>query len=536
MRTWGRVFHRAESMMSVYRLKGGPGRWSGHLSPQPVGPAVRTYLAIQIYTFFRTFLAAFSLASSSVVAAPPDIRIVFPAAGASVATENRTFVIGSVTPPDTPLTLNGTPITPWRTGGFLGMVPTTPGTNTLVLRAGATDVRHTFTVPFPSPAWDGKSLRALQPLQPLGLQTNEAFLLECLAPTGLTVCAAVGERTIILAPQGIRPSHYTGRVTFSAPAEKVPVTFFAGSLPDAAAAAITARSEWPAYTVTGGLFEVRARTEPGEGDSVAFLPPGLCVQGAGFVGAHTRFWLDGRLCYVESRHLAPASAAAQPPRNLPLPDLSAGFGPHPPTNRMPTDLLIVLDPGHGGTSTGAIGPTGIPEKQVTLQQSKTVKSALEQAGFQVRLTRETDIDLDLYERVRLAYSRKAAAFISIHYNSCAPSTNPSAVRHIATYFWNALGEPLARAIHSQVAAVTAIPDSGVRNASFAVCRNPAIPSILIELDFISTPEGEEALQQSDRQRRVAEAILAGLRDWLASPVSPAPSVSVVPLTNQGHTP
>jgi N-acetylmuramoyl-L-alanine amidase len=462
-------------------------------------------------------ISALGLSLRSALAAEPKIRVVFPAAGASVQTESRTFVIGSVTPPNTPLTVNGQAVTPWRTGGFLCMVPVARGTNTLVFRAGKTERRLTFTVPAPPPVWNGKTLRATQPLQPLGILTNETVRLECLAPTGLTVCAAVGERVLTLTPQSDHPSRYAGGVNFATPAENVPVTFFSGSLPDAAGAALTARSAWPARTVTGGLFEVRARSAPGEGDTVAFLPPGLRVQGAGFSGEHTRFWLADALRFVETRHLSAAPAKAVPPRGLPLPDLAAGYGPHPPANRTPAKLLIVLDPGHGGSSSGAIGPTGVMEKQVALQQAKVVKSALERAGFRVRLTRETDTDVDLYARARLAYEKKAAAFIALHYNATVPAANPREVRHIATYSWNAIGEQLARAIHPRIAAVTAVPDGGVRTASFAVCRNPAVPSILLELDFISTPEGEESIQQPDQQRRVADAILAGLRDWLAAP-------------------
>ncbi len=482
----------------------------------------------------KASLPALAWVVGSAVAAEPTINVVFPAAGSSVSTDSRTFVIGSIAPPDTPITVNSQTVTPWRTGGFLCMAPVTPGTNTLVFRAGATEYRHTFTVPFPAPAWDGKSLRATAPLHILGVQTGETVRLACLAPTGLTVHAAVGERILTLTPQPDQLTHYAASITFADPAEKVPVIFYADALADAHAATITARAEWPTYAVTGPLFETRARSEPGEGDTVAFLTPGLRVRGAGFIGEHTRFWLAGIQRFTETRHLSPATNDADRPScDLPLPDIGAGFGPHPPANRTPSDLLIVLDPGHGGSSTGAVGPTGVTEKRITLQQARIVKSVLEQAGFRVRLTRETDIDVGLYERAQLAYAEKAAAFVAIHYNSCVPSSNPNTVRHLATYFWNAIGEQLARAIHPHVAAATAIPDSGVCTASFAVCRNPAVPSILIELDFLSSPEGEEAIQQPEQQRRVADAILTGLRDWLSPPVS---SVPVVPLTTQGLTP
>ena len=454
----------------------------------------------------------------SAVAAEPKISVVFPAAGACVQTEKRTYVIGSVTPSDAPLTVNSQTVTPWRTGGFLYMAAVAPGTNTLVFRAGKTELAHTFTVPYPAPPWDRKSIRVLQPQHPLGVHTNEAIRLECLAPAGLAVCAAVGERTLTLSPQEGTPSRYSGSVAFPHPVENVPVTFFADGFPDAVAAPLTARGTWPACVVTGGLFEVRARSLPNEGETVGFLPPGLHIRTGGFIGTSTGFWLANRLRYVETRYLATAPAASElPSRDLPIPDLAAGFGPHPPTNRTPSQVLIVLDPGHGNTSTGALGPTGYTEKEANLAQAKVVQSVLTNAGFRVLMTRETDVDPDLYERARLAYQAKADAFISIHHNATPPQADPRNARHVTTYAWNDIGLSLARALHPHIAAVTPIDDRGVSTASFAVCRNPAVPSCLMELDFINCPEGEESIRNAEHQRRVAEAVRDGLLEWLGKP-------------------
>ena len=450
-------------------------------------------------------------------AADPKIAIVSPASNTCVPVAERVFVIGSVTPPDTPFTVNGQTVTVWRTGGFLYMAPVNRGTNTLVCRAGAAEHRHTFTVPFPASAWDGKSLRAQQPLQPLGVYTGETVNLACRAPAGRAVCASIGERTILLSAHASDSTLYSGRVTFPFPVEAVPVIFYSDGFSDAPASTLTACPAWPTYRVTGPLFETRVRSEPGAGDTVGFLPPDFLVQGAGYSGSHIRLWLAGLRRFVETRHVTPVEGRAPPRRDQPVPDLSAGFDPHPPTNRTPAGVLIVLDPGHGGASTGAVGPTGLTEKEANLKQARIVKNVLERAGFNVLMTRDTDLDLDLYERVRLAYSKKAAAFISIHYNSCGASGNPRTSRHIATYAWNGIGLHLAHALHPHLAAATPIQDGGVHTDSFAVCRNPAVPSCLLELDFITCPEGEEALQQPDRQRRVAEAILAGLRDWLTPP-------------------
>jgi N-acetylmuramoyl-L-alanine amidase len=388
-------------------------------------------------TIASIFRAGLCGAALSMCAAEPVIRVVFPAAGSRVVTEGQTYVIGSVTPPDTPLIVNAQTVTPWRTGGFLFMADVTPGTNTLTLRAGSAERRHTFTVPFHTP-----------------------------------------------------------------------------SLPAAQTADISAFSSPRAYVVTGPLFETRARSLPGEGDAVAFLSPGMTLLGDGRVGAHTRVWLDGAHCFVETRHLADYRGETMPCSDTRPPDITQGFGPHPPRGKKPADLLIVLDPGHGGPSAGAVGPTGVTEKEVNLKQAFAIRDALKEAGFRVRMTRETDVDMDLYARARFAYEAKADAFISIHHNATAPQTDPRQVRHISSYAWNDIGLALARALHPHIAAVTPIADRGVMTASFAVCRNPAIPSCLLELDFITCPEGEDAIQQPEQQRRVAEAVCAGLHDWL----------------------
>jgi len=461
-------------------------------------------------------VGAAGLCAAFAAESAPAVRVVFPAAGSTVSTATQTYLIGSVTPPDTPLRVNAQTVTPWRTGGFICMVNVVPGTNTVILRTGATERRHTFRVTESAARpGDDTGLRVLEPAQPTGVYTGESVRLACRAPAGRQVFAAVGERTVPLSAAADAPSRYSATLSFPAPADGVPVVFFADGLADAPAAPVTARATWPAYAVTGPLFAARARTEPGGGDTAAFLTPGLHVQGAGYVGSHIRFWLGGERRFTESAHLAAAPDIPLPPRDLALPDLAAGFATRPPSGRPPADILIVLDPGHGGPSTGALGPTGVTEKEVNLQQARLMRDVLEHAGFRVLMTRDSDVDVDLYERARIAYRAKADAFISVHHNATAAQTDPRSVRHISTYAWNAIGLRLARALHPKLAAVTPIADRGVMTASFAVCRNPAIPSCLLELDFINCPEGEEAIQRPEQQRRVADALLEGLRAWLA---------------------
>jgi len=189
-------------------------------------------------------------------------------------------------------------------------------------------------------------------------------------------------------------------------------------------------------------------------------------------------------------------------------------GDEPVTNRT---RVIVLDAGHGGGDTGAIAPHGLPEKDANLRMTKAVRTALEQRGWTVLMTREDDVACPLYDRPKLAHANKAEAFVSIHHNAPPLDKDPREFRYHAVYAWNAIGEELAGAVNARMAEAfgTALKNNGVPHANFAVTRNPEIPSCLIEVDFISTPEGELDCWNPARRRRVAEAIAAGIEDWAA---------------------
>ena len=97
----------------------------------------------------------------------------------------------------------------------------------------------------------------------------------------------------------------------------------------------------------------------------------------------------------------------------------------------------------------------------------------------------------------------------------AANTNPRLARHTTTYASNEKGLALAAAIQKHIGRELApIRDCGAQTKSLAVCRNPAVPSCLIEVDFINLPEGEEASWDPQRHRRVAKAVALGLLDWM----------------------
>lgn len=191
--------------------------------------------------------------------------------------------------------------------------------------------------------------------------------------------------------------------------------------------------------------------------------------------------------------------------------------PHP-LDKFPAQITVVLDPGHGGSDTGAISPHGLYEKNANLLQAEAVRAELVSRGYRVLMTREEDVALVLAERPRLAHTENADAFISIHHNAPAANGDASKARWTGVYSWNPLGERLAAAISRQLGEVFEgeMTSKGSLHANFAVTRNPEIPSCLVEVDFITSPAGEEAIFNHARRKEVAIAIADGFENWITS--------------------
>ena len=180
--------------------------------------------------------------------------------------------------------------------------------------------------------------------------------------------------------------------------------------------------------------------------------------------------------------------------------------------------IIVLDPGHGGSDPGAIGPTGLQEKQVTLPIAEYLKSILEAKGAKVILTRTTDVDVygphasgvdELQARVNVANGNQADAFISIHINSFS---NPN-VGGIATYYFDGSDQSkkLASSVQEQIAEHSGFNgDRGIQPGNLYVLRHSLMPSILVELGFISNPKEEGHLKESETQKDFANELAKGL--------------------------
>jgi N-acetylmuramoyl-L-alanine amidase len=178
-------------------------------------------------------------------------------------------------------------------------------------------------------------------------------------------------------------------------------------------------------------------------------------------------------------------------------------------------MVIAVDPGHGGSDTGAMGPHQRLEKEANLQIARVVKDALEKAGAKPFLTREKDIDVPLYERPRIAWNRNARLFVSVHCNSAGPHENPLWNNGYSLYWYQPQSLALARALHAGYTKHISLPDHGLYYADLAVCRMTQMPAVLTEQAYIIVPEQELLLFDSKFQRSLANAIVQGIRAFVA---------------------
>jgi len=179
-------------------------------------------------------------------------------------------------------------------------------------------------------------------------------------------------------------------------------------------------------------------------------------------------------------------------------------------------MIIAIDPGHGGSDPGAVGPAGTQEKEHTLAISLYLRNLLAQAGHKVALTRETDRDVaepdatageELQARVDIANEAGADIFISVHINA---AVNPAAQGGETWYYQT--GRELARCIQTQIARL-GLSDRGIKQANFYVLRHTDMPAVLVELGFISNQAEEALLNTEDFRLQAAAAIADGIEAW-----------------------
>lgn len=214
-----------------------------------------------------------------------------------------------------------------------------------------------------------------------------------------------------------------------------------------------------------------------------------------------------------SLQLERSSTILVPPSNttsIPVPPPITQTPP-PPISRTPQGrVVVIIDPGHGGKDPGAIGIGGLQEKTVILPISKKIAALLQQQGIQVVMTRDSDYFVDLAPRVAIAERANADLFVSIHANAIA---NRPDVSGLETYYFSS--ERLAQIIHNSILQnIDGIRDRRVRRARFFVLRKSSIPSVLVEVGFVTGREDSARLRTAAYQDQMAAAIARGILQYI----------------------
>jgi len=180
-------------------------------------------------------------------------------------------------------------------------------------------------------------------------------------------------------------------------------------------------------------------------------------------------------------------------------------------------LRIALEPGHGGpTNLGAVGATGIPEKDVNRWTVEALKAELERAGARVSVVREGDENPPHAERVRRAMAADADLFVSVHANATDTERGFLRTQGTSTYYKHGHARELAAAVQRRLLAHTGLADFGLVGAFnyHPIRRLTWMPAILVEQAFMSHPADEAAMLDAGFRARTAEAVRMGLEDFL----------------------
>jgi len=172
-------------------------------------------------------------------------------------------------------------------------------------------------------------------------------------------------------------------------------------------------------------------------------------------------------------------------------------------------MIIMIDPGHSGTDPGAVGPSGVKEKDINLLVAERLQLLMAESGIEAYMTRIGDEEVSLAKRAEKANNISADYFISIHCNAAnSPTAHGTETYH---YPGSVKGRALAQAVQQELVSATGLADRGVKEANFYALRMTAMPAILVELAFLSNPEEERLLATSAFQEKCACAIWEGIK-------------------------
>lgn len=194
---------------------------------------------------------------------------------------------------------------------------------------------------------------------------------------------------------------------------------------------------------------------------------------------------------------------------------------------------IFLDPGHGGRDSGAYY-YNVAEKDLNMQVYRKLRKKLEELGYKVLTSRDSDIDVDfITERSRMVNKTNSDIFISIHFNATGSAYSKSSGIQTYSYsdepdypskinpYWHnhpdrmSESKRLAASIHSSLLAETGAKDAGLLESSFAVLRETAKPAVLLELGYMDNFAENQQIRDSHYQDKLVAGIVKGIQKYYA---------------------
>ena len=176
-------------------------------------------------------------------------------------------------------------------------------------------------------------------------------------------------------------------------------------------------------------------------------------------------------------------------------------------------MRLFIDPGHGGTDSGAIGPTGFKEKDFCFQVAEILQLACEHAGWKTMWSRDHDANVSELQSALNANAWEADYYVSIHANGAGPQAHGCEV-----LYWNSSVRGRVWAVQLQDELLSRFPQ--IRNRGLkpkfpgdrgaTVLRRTTMPAVLVETAFITNPDEEKFLRRFSTQAMIADAILSSL--------------------------
>lgn len=266
----------------------------------------------------------------------------------------------------------------------------------------------------------------------------------------------------------------------------------------------TAETETFDQTMYVNVNDLNFRTGPNTNyPSMGQYHFGQVVQYAYSIGDWAYVTVNGEKGFVHTAYL---QTTVPDPNNPPVIT--------PPSTDKLEDIVVIIDPGHGGTDSGATG-YGMKEKDIVLDVSQRMKKYFLATPIQAKLTRENDTFISLSNRVSFAKKNGGDIFVSVHANALNGSANGT-----ETFYYTAAKNPfateskaLAKYLQARMLDAWGLKDRGAKYGNYHVLRENAMPAALTEMGFIDSAKDSPYIKSSTRREQIAKAMFLGTLDY-----------------------